>query len=416
MRINNSGHYEYCRWANNIDRNSDPGIQDMHPVEWFQNGMRSIRQSMLSGQSYSGCTHCHAMETHGKVSGRLRQLLKIGVVSEEFDKSLSSSPWVPEFKATLSQNGVTNQWPQDWQIDLGNYCNSACLFCTPHSSSRLATEFHKLALIKSVPAANWCDQPENLEKFMRALAESPKLSYLHFIGGETLITPAFEKILEMLVQQGLSSNISIGLTTNLTVWNQPVIDLLCQFKTVNLGMSIECFHPLNDYVRYGSDLDISTKLLAKWVDLARKQDWFTQLRVTPTVFSIWHLDTVYDYAYEHTLAVESCNFLERPDHMRVSVLPRDLRTTVIKKLQNWINDHMVTTTVPRVVNTRDPNTCHQQILEDIQSYINYLETQPDESYLLPDLVRYIKTMEQNRKNSILNYLPEYETVLRSAGY
>lgn len=417
MRINNSGAYEYCRWTSTkTDQTNSPGMHEVDTIQWFQHGMKDLRLAMLLGQPVLGCNDCHVMEQHGKVSGRLRQLLKVGINTEDFDKSLASSPWFPEFEITLSKHGVTDQWPQDWQIDLGNYCNSACLFCTPHYSSRLASEFKRLGLIDTMPDANWCENSNSLAKFVDILASSPKLVYLHFIGGETLITPAFKIILKALVSKSLARNISIGFTTNLTVWEQSVVDLLCEFKEVNLGMSIECLHPLNDYVRYGGNLNKTLAFLDRWTDLANQQKWISQLRVTPTVFTIWHLETVFEYAYQRKLSVESCNFLNKPEHMRPSVLPRDYRIKVIDKLQTWIDQHEIREISNRVINTRNSAVVHQQIVQDAQSYVTYLRTQPDESYRLPDLVRYIKTMELSRKNSILDYLPAYEPILRSAGY
>jgi predicted alpha-1,2-mannosidase len=86
------------------------------------------------------------MEQHDKISGRQKQLLKTGIRLEQFEKTLASSPWVAEF----AQGGTTSQVPQDWQIDLGNYCNSACIFCTPRWSSRLATEFKKIGIIEKI--------------------------------------------------------------------------------------------------------------------------------------------------------------------------------------------------------------------------------------------------------------------------
>jgi len=35
---------------------------------------------------------------------------------------------------------------------------------------------------------------------------------------------------------------------------------------------------------------------------------------------------------------------------------------------------------------------------------------------LPDLVDFVKRLETSRGNSILDYLPEYEELFRSAGY
>jgi sulfatase maturation enzyme AslB (radical SAM superfamily) len=355
------------------------------------------------------------VDTYDKVSGRQRQRLKIGLDPLNFEKSLLSSPWIDEFRHSLEQQGHSDLMPQDWQIDLGNFCNSACVFCDPHSSSRLAAEFKRIGFIDELPPNSWCDDPVLLSRFINILEQSPSLAYLHFIGGETLITPAFRVILQALIRTGLHQRVSIGFTTNLTVWDQSIVDLLLQFKEVNLGMSIECVHPLNDYVRYGGQIQDTLQIMQQWLEIAKTNQWLIQIRITPTVLSIWHLDTIYRLAFEKNIGVESCNFLNHPVFMRPSILPRYLRDAVIDKLKNllqgWKNDSDA-----RIINTRDLHHIQSQICEDAASYINYLENQPDESHRLPDLVKYLKSLEHSRGNNILDYLPEYENILRSAGY
>ena len=321
-----------------------------------------------------------------------------------------SSPWIKEFNKTVIQ-----QTPQDWQIDLGNFCNSACIFCDPASSSRLATEFKSIGIIDQVPRASWCEDSVKFNTFLDALRSSADIKYLHFIGGETLITPAFKRILETLIEKNLHKTNTIGFTTNLTVWDQNIVDLLIQFEQVNLGLSIECIHPLNDYVRYGSDIDQTVKIMEQWIAVATESNWLMQLRITPTIFTIWHLDTVYEYAYQHNISVESCNFLNDPAFMRPSVLPLAVRPQVIAKLTAWINKYISTAT-EQIINTRHPDVARQQIIQDAGSYVDYLQNQPDESFRLTALVDYIKLLEANRNNGILRYLPEYEELLRSAGY
>lgn len=414
-RINNSGNYEYCRWAVKHNRQDSPSIKTQSPVSWFQTGMSDIRQQMLDGQQPAGCVECYQVDQHGKISGRQRQLLKIGVTVEDFDKTMLSSPWLTEFKNTKARNGATDQLPQDWQIDLGNFCNSACLFCEPHSSSRLATEYKKVGLIKELPPPAWCDDPASLKIFIDTLERTPRLAYLHFIGGETLITPAFKTILQALVDNDICRQVSIGFTTNLTTWNSDIVKLLCEFKEVNLGMSVECLHPLNDYVRYGGTLATTEKLMKRWIDVGRQQGWLMQIRITPTMLSVWHLDTIYQFAMEQGLSVESCNFLNDPAFMRPTVLPMEYRQQVINRLQSWIDQQDIAES-SKIINTRDPNEFAQQVTQDAKSYIEYLRNESDESHRLPDLVRYLKTMEQLRKNSVLDYIPEYEQLLRSAGY
>jgi hypothetical protein len=409
MRINNTGHYEYCRWADKSQRTHAPHIQSVSPQEFFQQHMTPIRQQLLAGDQPTGCGECAVMEQHHKVSGRQKQLLKVGVRVEQFEKTLVSSPWAETFKSTQF-----TQLPQDWQIDLGNYCNSACVFCEPGSSSRLATEWKQLGFIDQLPSPNWTDDPELVNKFIHTLEQSSHIQYLHFIGGETLITPAFKTILRALIQAGLNRTATIGFTTNLTVWDSQVINLLTQFQGVNLGMSVETFEIVNDYVRWPSKLPVVLENLDRWQELAAQQAWLLQLRTTPTLLTISSLLSVYDYAWTRKISVESCNFLTEPAFMRPSVLPPSYRSSVIYHMQSWLDQHPVSGNT--VLNIRDPNVSQLQNHQDLQSYVNYLKNMPDESNRLPDLVIFLKRLEASRGNSILTYLPEYEELFKSAGY
>lgn len=370
---------------------------------------------MLDGTIPSGCQSCQEMEQHGKVSGRQKQLLKIGVTVDSFEKTFLSSPWLHTFQQSQINDGDTDQIPQDWQIDLGNYCNSGCLFCSPWFSSKLAAEHKKLGLISQMPPPAWCDDPQLLDKFINALRQSHNLAYLHFIGGETVITPAFKTILKSLVHSGLADQATIGFTTNLTVWDQEIVDLLREFRSINLGMSVECLNPLNDYVRYGSEISTVISLIDRWIEVARQHQWLIQLRITPTVLSIWYLHTIYQFAIENGLAVESCDFIQEPAFMRPSVLPRDMRQQAIDRLQTWIQQQQPTDTAT-VINIRNPNFAHDQVIQDAKSYVRYLEHQPDESWRAKDLVQFLKIMESNRQNCVLDHLPEYEQFFRSFGY
>ncbi len=418
MHINNSGTYEPCRWMTQTKTtrvNLDHNIKKISPLTYFQKHMAPLRAQLLQGQPVNFCQDCTIMEQHGKTSGRQRQLLKAGVLDNYFEKSLASSPMRPAFDYSHDNQGATDRHPSDWQIDLGNYCNGACIYCNPESSSTLATEFVKLGLADQIPPPSWCDDPELLDKFVNDLSHSNDLHYLHFLGGETVITPGFKKILTKLVELGLSQQTTIGFTTNLTVWSEPVIELLKKFKQVNLGMSIESLTSINDYVRYPSQQTQTRQLLNRWVDLGRQQSWLIQLRVTPTCLTIQDLHTVYDYAWDNFIAVESCNFLDRPEFLRISVLPKPLRMKIIQNLQHWISVHPVDHS-NKIINTRDPNQARSQIVQDLESYLHYLKSAEDESHRLPDLIKYLKLLESNRGNSILNYLPEYEDLFRSQGY
>lgn len=415
MRINNSGSYEYCRWMHIQGTRAGPNnISCQSPEDYFQNTLAPLRSQFLNGEAPDKCKTCYEMERYNKVSGRQRQLLKIGVLDQNFEKSLSSSPMIKEFDYSSENQGHTQLGVLDWQIDLGNYCNSACVFCSPESSSRLAAEFKKLKIINQVPSNSWCDDQQLVEKFISSLKNNnPR--YLHFIGGETLITSGFKTILQALVDSGQSKHVTIGFTTNLTVWDEDIVNLLAEFEQINLGLSIETLTPVNSYVRWPSIFPTTIELLDRWVTTAQKHCWLVQLRITPTCLTINDLDTVYNYAWNHNLAVESCNFLYKPECLRINVLPKDILLKAKQKLSNWIESHYIEGH-EQIVNTRDPNIARLQVIQDAQSYIKFIDSVDDESYRLPDLVDYLKLLESIRKNTILDYLPEYEELFRSAGY
>lgn len=412
MRVNNDGSYDYCRWIENKNSEPDQNLRDQSPSQYFQETMTPVRQAMLAGERLQQCSPCYRMEQHNKISGRQKQLLKIGVQTTHWTKTLKSSPWVDEFRTA-----ATDLTPQDWQIDLGNHCNSACVFCSPISSSRLAAEFMKIGLIDSMPAGHWADDPQLLDRFLEDLASCAHVRYLHFIGGETLITPAFGRILARLIDLGLHKSATIGFTTNLTVWDEDIVALLAKFHQVNLGMSVECMTRVNDYVRWPSRIDQVHDILDRWLSLAAQQGWYVQMRVTPTILTIHELLGVHEFAIARRVAIESCNFLEQPVFLKPIVLPPEHRQPIIDRMRLWLNqqgyqagDH------PNVVNTRNPDFARTQVLEDAYSYLLYLEDQPDESHRLPDLVRYLGQLDRSRKLSVIDYLPQYEKLFRSAGY
>lgn len=418
MRINNSGTYEYCRWKApdgqtriNFVRN----IANQTPIDFFQNSMSSIRAQLLSGQTLEGCNDCKIMEQNRKVSGRQKQLLKAGVQERYFNKSLLSSPLRQDFDYSQAHHGHTQRTVSDWQIDLGNYCNGGCLFCNPESSSRLAVDFKKLGMIDQVPPNSWCDDTELVKKFVDSLVQSENLQYIHFLGGETLITPGFRTILQALVDHGLASQVIIGFTTNLNTWDSDILELLFEFQQVHLGLSIETLTKINDYVRWPNQQSTTLELLDRWRQVGQQHNWLIQLRTTPNCLTIHDLTTVYDYAWEHYLCVESCNFLADPAFMRINVLPPEYLQGVRQKLQQWINQHQIQDIDP-VLNIRNPSWAHEQIVQDVQSYIDYIDQMPDESFRLPDLVKYLKKFESIRNNTVLDYLPQYEQLFRTHGY
>lgn len=415
MAILNDGSFSFCRWSTDKVPHKTDKIQNQHPIQWFQQSHKiaSIRKQFLQGQTVDGCEDCTLMEEHKKVSGRQKQLLKNGINTNNFSKTFQSSRWLPIFKNSI-ETGYTDQQPVDWQIDLGNYCNSACVFCAPSYSSRIASEYKTIGIMHHQPIKCWADDEINLNKFLNALEITPNLKYIHFIGGEPLIMPNFKKILKTLINLNLQQKVTLGFTTNLTVFDLETIDLLKKFD-VHIGVSIECLTELNDYVRYGSKIETVKENLSKFLNVSKEHGWVFSIRTTPTFLTVQQLLPLYQYALENKVHIESCNFMTNPEYLKPNVLPNPYRSDLIAEIKNWIKSNC-NLVEKQIINVRSNYSVENQILQDAESYVNYFEAQQDESFRLPVALSFLQKLEQSRKNKIIDYLPEYENLFRSAGY
>lgn len=413
MRIKQNGNLEYCRHADDSD--SRYNIRNISLEDYFKEKMSELRSRMLAGLKTSKCHTCYTMEENGKVSGRQKALLKTGIDQQYFRGSFHSSTYFKHFNHSHENNGNTDLMPVDWQIDLGNYCNSACIMCNPMSSSRLAREWYELGLSDQKPRNdNWVDDPLLFEKFVNGLCSIKNLRYLHFIGGETVITPGFIKILERLIKLDLNKEVILGFTTNLTVYDQNTIDMLKEFKDVHVGLSIETMNSINDYIRWPSKIESVKLILDKWIEASKRNGWNVTIRPTPNVLSVSHIYQLYDYVLRNNIGIESCNFMYRPEYLKVSVLPMRLREDAILKIKKVVN--ISAGQSKKIFNIRNPNTYKEYVTQDAMSLIKYLENEPYDTSNHPALINFLKIIESKRKNKIIEHIPEYEEFFRSIGY
>lgn len=413
MRISSNGDLSYCRWAK---KQQGFNIKNTNPIDFFQKKMSYLRKDLLDGKKLGGCFDCYEMEKNDKISGRQKQLLKSSIFENSFQNSFVSSQLFEKFKESYKNNGDTDLYPVDWQIDLGNFCNSACIMCNPSSSSKLANEWFNLKLIeKKYNVSNWTDDNELLEKFINSLISIKNLRYLHFLGGETLITPGFEKILKSLVNTQIAKDTIIGFTTNLTVIPKNILNLISQFKNVHVGFSIETLDNLNDFIRWPSNIDTIKNNLETFIKLGKEKEWLMSIRSTPTFLSIGRIVPLYEFALKNHIGIESCNFLSEPEYLKINLLPKDLRTKIIEDMYKFLNTHK-THNENKILNVRNPSTIKDYICQDLESYINYLEHEPYNDSQYKNFINFIKKIEDSRKLKLINFLPEYEKFFRSIGY
>lgn len=422
LRISYDGSFRECRWS---ERSTSPhNFKDTSVMEYYNSEqMSNLRTKLLSGEKPDICKKCYYEDTFDKLSGRKRQLLKSGVIENHFDLSLRNSPHFDIFKYSAENAGQANYYPVDLQIDLGNTCNSACIMCTPMSSSKLAADYIKLNKITPelfdlpVKYKSWTQDPNLLDRFVKEISEISHLKYVHFIGGETLYDPAFYKICDKLIETGISKEIVIGATTNGTLYDDKIEKIITNFKGFHLGVSIESVTELNDYIRYPSQIVPTLENIKKFLSLRERSNLYVSLRITPNIFTIYELDKLIEFMIRHNVIAESCNILNNPDVLKMELLPNDIRIETIDKIRSVINKYNLSKA--NIINVRVPSSIVQVLSDVAIDYLTFLE-----SYKVPDnaeelrfrLVKFLKSFESIRGNSIIDYAPRYTEFLRSYGY
>lgn len=424
LRIDPTGNYLPCRWDFSGTA-STHNVNNTSLTEYLNSDiMCQLRADLLQGTSPQTCRSCKYEDQNNKVSGRQRQLLKSGILETNFNKTFCSSPHWNNFEYSNNNQGLTLNEPVDLQIDLGNTCNSACIMCPPRYSSRATDDYHKLHKIapeqfkEPIKQTNWTDDTKLVDKFIDELKNLKSIKYIHFLGGETFYIKSFYDICNRLIDAGMSKDIIMGTTTNCTVYDDRIEHIIRNFKQVHLGISIESVTNLNDYIRWPSKIDQCLANIKKFLDL-REPGLQISLRITPNIFSAWHLDSLFKFMIDNHVIAESCNILTDPACLRMELLPDDIRQEIIAKIDQVIAEHRLVDPVDIIINRRREDLVDPVISSVIFEYrnflLNYVEPSDIENQR-QDLIKFLKAYEQVHNNNILDYLPNYEEFLRSYGY
>lgn len=423
VRLTYDGSFESCRWGKNITRTER--FQNNSIVEFYNSKqMRLLRRQLLNGDSPDHCSTCYYEESFGKLNGRIRQLTKSAVDVNDFDLTIRSSPHYKNFKYSLDNNGLADLAPVDLQIEMGNTCNSACIMCTPEASSKLSNDYQKLYKIDPVlfekpkSFASWTKNKELVTKLVNELINIPNLRYIHFLGGETLYEEAFYDVCEKLIEHDCAKNIIVGTTTNGTIYNDRIKKFIEHFKQFHLGISIESVTELNDYIRWPGKINDILENTDKFLQLRKSNPGlYISLRITPNVFSIWEIDKIFSYMIENQVIAESCNILYDPPHLRVELVPDDIRIKIKQKLEALINRYKLSKeNIANIRRTDQINQVTANVILDYHAFICNYQAPKNVENLRYNLIDFVNAFESIRNNSILDHLPEYEKFLRHYGY
>jgi glutamate-1-semialdehyde 2,1-aminomutase len=198
-----------------------------------------------------------------------------------------------------------------------------------------ATLANTCALTRYATGESWWAQPEIM--LGELLGQPDRMKCVIFQGGEPFLVKEFEDILDFLISSGAAGEVTFQIISNLTTIKESMISKLAQLKQVLISASIEGIGPIQEYVRYPS----------VWNEIERNLDRVLALPngvvSFATAVQAYNLGGVVDilsYCDQRGIDVYM-NFLVGPLQLNVAVLPQQVRSDVVERVETYLGSETV---------------------------------------------------------------------------
>lgn len=192
--------------------------------------------------------------------------------SMEWRIDSANDPLTPSnFKdAEMDPNGYVKWNVTNLDIRFGNLCNQKCLQCGAvysnqwyedavgmHKSLEIPWGFgHRTIKLErdshgklfNPHEVRWWESPVWWEKFEELM---PTLQHIYITGGEPMIVPAHDEMLDRLVASGYAKNIHLEYDTNLSVINDKLAQRWNHFRHVEIAASVDAIGDKFELIRTG---------------------------------------------------------------------------------------------------------------------------------------------------------------------
>ena len=271
---------------------------------------KDLRQSFLDGKMPGLCSTCINAERVGASSPRL---LNNEYLFEHLDVDIMS-----EVRQIIDA-GLTADRVYALDYMPSNYCNYACIMCYSGASSQRYT-FDIKQGIKLKYEIN----PVDADFF--DIVKDVKI--LGFTGGETILQPEVNRLIDYVIEQKLASNMIITILTNASDFPDSLVEKFKQFKRVLYTVSIDGIGDVIEYQRRG----------AKWVTIEKN---VRKIHASPVHEIVNHVVTAVniltamdfvDWCHTNDLKFISISHVFQ-EHLGIAAMPVELTALALSRLK-----------------------------------------------------------------------------------
>ena len=326
--------------------------------------MNEVRSKMLKNEEIEGCLRCYEEEMSNKKSLRERYNQRNDLHPNQLISDISAPKirWI--------------------ELAISNDCNLACRMCDSRYSTKWFNDeqdFYGKTFSKTKKTK--CD----INMIFPFLKDAV---HIKITGGEPFMTPDHFTLIDKLLEQENTDDISLDYSTNLTIIpGDSLVKKWKHFKHVEIDCSFDGIEDTWELVRYPSKWRKTKKVIRYFFKLTNECNVHIGLRSTISVNNILGMAESFDWWIENWNRYAAFPFNENqiinPTHVS---FPRFLSTTVLPEKYKEI--------VARKL-TRQAQRFSGKLKTSIESQVNYMMS-ADHSNHLKELKNYTIHFDQKR--------------------
>lgn len=315
------------------------------------------------------------------------------------------------FHEKTNSEGEVDWMPSSLDIRFGNLCNQKCVMCGPIFSNQWYEEWFdyfktnefgqakEITVIRDPNTLKWIE-PKELEWYedprwwVKFEQMAPYLRHIYITGGEPMITPAHDEMLDRLIDAGFSKQIVLEYDTNCSAINEKIAERWFNFRKVIIRGSMDAIGQQYELIRFGGKWDKFVKNVRKLKQYELESNKKIEIVALSTCFQ---MSTIYSIieseAWCKDLGINfHLRFLESPAHHRVIYLPLSSKLELIEYFSRYVG-----------------------ISEKAEVIINHLKKHLDSQYEKPsaiqDYIKFMDYLDTTRNTNWKSVLPDVYTLI-----
>jgi len=185
------------------------------------------------------------------------------------------------------------------------------------------------AFLRHAEGEAWYDDEAILAELM---ADPTSLTRLILQGGEPMLIPATEWVIDRLIEAGTASETTLQFVTNATIFKPQLIEKLRRFRQVEMVCSIDGVGSVFEYIRNP----------ARWAEVAEIIERYRtlsfidiEIAVAAQAYNLFDIANILSYFDARKIPV-GLHFLVDPVRLNVLALPPPVRERAIERLESYL--------------------------------------------------------------------------------